>query len=149
MQVVGAVFVDAAAVKPGAVGTKRPALGRLLLEHVVQVRLEDPGVDSGAPNHRSGGRRPRLWAVGRRLLLLLLLERHAIDPRALWMKRDAHRVCTRGAAGGERDACCSLWRRIVEWVMANSQNGWKKSPGCRSESILFFLSSKPHTQSQP
>lgn len=76
--------------KPGAVGAKRPALGRLLLEHVVQIRLEHAGVDSGAPNHRSGGHRPRLWPVR----YGLRLKRRGIEPRALWVERDAHRVFT-------------------------------------------------------
>lgn len=88
MQVIGTVLVEDALVKPGAVGAKRPAFGRLLLEHVVQIRLEHAGVDSGAPDHQSGGRRPRLWPVR----CGLLLKRHGIDPCALWVERDAHRV---------------------------------------------------------
>jgi hypothetical protein len=94
VQIVGAVLVERALVKPGAVGAKRPTLGGLLLEHVLQVRLEDAGVDSGASNHRDGRHRPCLWTVGRGLLLLL--ERCGIDSCAFCVKRDAHRLSARG-----------------------------------------------------
>ena len=90
MKIICAILVEGALVKPGPVGTKRPALGRLLLEYVVQIRLKHAGMDSGTPNHRSGGHRPRLWPVRHGLRL----KRRGIDPCALWVKRDAHRVFT-------------------------------------------------------